>query len=427
MLQFVGDLYRMFAPELSRKPLEQALAAQREFYGPHHPVVGETLISLGTLALNQGEWPAADGYLGEGVAILRQHPSAELPGSIARLGDARRLVGQLDDAEALERESLALFIAADGPQSLRSALAISRLARVLVQRGRYSEAEAQLRGSLALTANEVAAEPTTLNTMLALAQLLREGGEKFEEAAELYRRVGEAATGTSGSRPRQAAVALVGRAMILLDLGDADAAAILLDGASAQAQQLMQDEFDYDDVPHLPEAVRQILLVDAERGATRLDRARAIAPFPAGWSSAHCRGAAAARWSAPAKQRSSAGPGAAPGSPRAASSPFRGRLLQERRGFARTGGVPAATGAPRRGSGSSRRGPPRRRASTSQSSLGGGGSTGADRRLLIAESGPRGRGTRGFRAAMSVGSRFVRFPECRRPLQVSRPTSRRVP
>ena len=112
---------------------------------------------------------------------------------------------------------------------------------------------------------------TTINTTLALARVLQEGGEALEEAAALYRRVEEAATGASRGRSVQAGEARLGQALTLLDDGEEAAALAIFVGADATVERLMQDEFDYDEVPHLPDAVRRTVLLDPAAGAARLE------------------------------------------------------------------------------------------------------------------------------------------------------------
>ncbi len=70
VLQFLGDMDRMVAPELAQLPLEKALELRREIHGPRHELVGSSLFSLGILALNHRDWQDA------GVGSRRAFPSS---------------------------------------------------------------------------------------------------------------------------------------------------------------------------------------------------------------------------------------------------------------------------------------------------------------------------------------------------------------
>jgi tetratricopeptide (TPR) repeat protein len=185
-------------PARAESLARQALALDRQLYGPGHDRVAVALSRLGSVMQDQQRSRDADGILRESIAILRRNH----PGGHPSLAHATRdLAGSLvsqerwDEAEAAWKESAALYLRYMGVGTLGYANALAWTGYVQLMRGRAGEAEHTLRRALALPKGAAAAgNPITQRTKLFLGQTLQRQGRLREAEPLLLDGYGLAAT-----------------------------------------------------------------------------------------------------------------------------------------------------------------------------------------------------------------------------------------
>ena len=130
----LADALQKFArsvpsPERSRALFEQALKIERSIYGPHHPVVLNTLndlaLSLETIAPERSIALLTEAAQALSARLPRDHPRRLL--AETNLGAVLRDAGRFEEAEAYLRPTLEIAEASDSPHLLTSAFHLGKL------------------------------------------------------------------------------------------------------------------------------------------------------------------------------------------------------------------------------------------------------------------------------------------------------------
>ncbi len=166
-------------------------AAQRV---PRDPGVHARLASiLGSLAYNAGDHAAAERHYGEVVRSTQElhgERDAQVAGALHNLGLAVHMAGRLDEAVKIQQRSLAMFEATVGAKHPDTALPVTELAGLALERDDRAEAIALFRRGLAVREAALGPNhPHLSETLIGLARALADDGKTDEALASVRRAV----------------------------------------------------------------------------------------------------------------------------------------------------------------------------------------------------------------------------------------------
>ena len=171
---------------------ERALANAEKAHGPDDPAVAESLVNLGVLAGYRGQRTEAKPRLERAVAILEKQVPEEplaLANAYSALAAVLRDEGNLPRAADLMRRALTKFDGVDPAYPARIAV-IHNLGTILLDNGRYDEAEPLIREAIALTEQSQGQDAAPLAILMeGLEQVLSARGALEEEHAVGERRL----------------------------------------------------------------------------------------------------------------------------------------------------------------------------------------------------------------------------------------------
>jgi serine/threonine protein kinase len=226
--------------------LEDSLSIRRRLYGDRDPRVAESLISLGELRYQAGDIDAAEPLLREALAI---NEALHLPGSLAvakaksYLALVLASAGRQDyaAAEQLDREALEIYRRQLGPNDPSVLLIEFNLSMALFRGRNFADADELLQRTYA-TAQRVLgdANPSTANYAAGLAEI-RAAERRLDEAETLFRSALAAIEEHYGTEhPRFASVSR-DLGVLLLDAGRFPEAEVLLRNALRAYQATYPD------------------------------------------------------------------------------------------------------------------------------------------------------------------------------------------
>jgi len=226
--------------------IREALRIRRQRYGPKHPDVAASIEALGLNYLDRGEVDRAEPSLRLALSMRRElHPVDQpllLAQAMGNLAWALQGLDKYDEAEKLQRESLALRRRIQGEAHPEIAIDINNLAFTLQTRGDYAGAEALYRESLAMNRKLLGDEhPEVAFNENNLAWLLYRKGD-LDGAIALMRRVLESRRRSIGAEHPDVAGAAANLALWLTDSGDYDEAARLVDESLAIREKALGAE-----------------------------------------------------------------------------------------------------------------------------------------------------------------------------------------
>ena len=171
----------------AERMLRRALALRRSQLGDNHTDVAETLDNLSNVLAQAGRADEALQASREALAIQQRALGPTHPEVAQALWTVARRTKDLAAAESLYRAVRDIQRAALGPQDLTVANTDLDLANLLQGRGKYDEAEAMFRESLAIRERVLGRDnPGITTSMVFLAGVLRVYQNRPAEAESLY-------------------------------------------------------------------------------------------------------------------------------------------------------------------------------------------------------------------------------------------------
>lgn len=208
---------------LAEAEADAALGIGLEALGERHPVVAESLWTLGLVSLAQLDLPAAEGRLRRALHLLvwlhgEQHPTVAR--SQQALARARMEAGDYREAEALLRRALATMRAHGDELHPALADALGSLGEVLRELGNAGQAEPYLREAVRLKESRLGPDhASTLDALNMLGVALGEFG-RAEESAAIHRRVLAARIAAHGEHHPFVAMSLHNLATVEMNRGN---------------------------------------------------------------------------------------------------------------------------------------------------------------------------------------------------------------
>ena len=219
--------------------LNEAVAISRD-RPDGEPHQADSLTLMGTLLMEKGEYQAATPLLRKALALHRKHGNAEsrlAARVLVSLGGALWLEKNLDTAEPMLLEGLAMLHRVVGKSHPDVAEAQRYLGWVLAQKGDHAAAEAMFRESLAMYRQLLGPEHSeTLTSLSGLAEFLFLKGD-YDAAEVTLREVLELDRRVRGEKHPYVAIDLNSLALAVWEQGDLPQAESLFRQALALARE----------------------------------------------------------------------------------------------------------------------------------------------------------------------------------------------
>jgi tetratricopeptide (TPR) repeat protein len=181
----------------------RALAVREKAFGPHHPVLSNSLINIAALYLSFGRDDEAEPLLRRALTILATPTANKWDGretafqvSWLHLATIFEAQGRYAEAETLLKRAIAIAEKKLG-KDLRMSEYLGPLARLYAAQGRYADAESLLKRVLAIQATFGDDVPMVQKNLDGLATVYMHM-RRYAEAEPLYRRALAAAEKTIG-------------------------------------------------------------------------------------------------------------------------------------------------------------------------------------------------------------------------------------
>ena len=190
LFETLGGIFQEFGDfETADSLLSGALGRRRAWFGPDHPSVARSLVSLGLLRLNQAKLEEADSLVAAGLAASRQRlatPHPELAEAVAAYGIVLQARGDYDRAAEVLEEAARLYAQLPDP-GLGLSKTLSELANTYFYAGDYATSDSLNRLALAMDQDLFGRRhPNVASTLVNLAATRFNLGF-VEEAELLYR------------------------------------------------------------------------------------------------------------------------------------------------------------------------------------------------------------------------------------------------
>jgi eukaryotic-like serine/threonine-protein kinase len=183
----IGDTYRSIGrSDLAEPHFEAALKIRRELFAEDHVKVAESLFYLGGVKSLLSDRATAETLYRQALAIQRARPAEgnNLPYMMLDLASVLNWKGEMEEAEALLLEALAIFEQRNGAEHVTVAIAHDYLGYTYHEWGDFDRAEKELREALRLYAKTPHTE--TAKNMYFLSGFEKARGN-YKEAESLLR------------------------------------------------------------------------------------------------------------------------------------------------------------------------------------------------------------------------------------------------
>ena len=181
---------------------QRALSIGTQAFGADDPALAGTLAALGALAVDNEKYDEADAYFRQALAIQQKSANPDpidLAAAMNHLGDLCGLQGRFDEGEQLLQQALKLLDQTFGPGAANSPnyqRILKDLGNLYRDAGRFSEAEAAFRRSLAVSRSKfgndhpfVAAAMGELATTLSMSSRPAEAESLNKQSLVIYEKV----------------------------------------------------------------------------------------------------------------------------------------------------------------------------------------------------------------------------------------------
>ncbi|MBN2170535.1 MAG: serine/threonine protein kinase [Candidatus Krumholzibacteriota bacterium] len=244
--RILGDTYvGLGLYDLGEAHLRAALDEKRLLHGASHPDVAQALNNLSYLHKKRGELEAAEALSRQGLAIFRERLDPSDPRITANLNSLAAIVhdqGRYAEAESLYAEALTRSRTLQPANEALVAEILNNLGTLDIDQGRYAEAEPRLRECLAINRRlhgerHPSIAITTSNLGLVFKQL-----DRLDEAERFYRESLALKRELFGDEHPAVAQALNMLAVLLKTRGDFDEAEALYRECLAMRRRLLGDD-----------------------------------------------------------------------------------------------------------------------------------------------------------------------------------------
>jgi eukaryotic-like serine/threonine-protein kinase len=222
MLNVLGRVYSQLSDYERAGPLlERALELRRAQGEPLD--IAESLSSVATVSLDQGDYDAAEVALREALMIRERHLTGHHPAlasTLSDLGTALRYQGRYQDAETLHRMAVRIHRTLHDRPHEQLGFSLNRLAVSLFQQGEYDEAERYYREALAVSLAVFGPEHVSVTRVLANLGKLHEELGNYAAADSLLSEALRIRRATLGDDHFETAVGLGQLASVLNLMGD---------------------------------------------------------------------------------------------------------------------------------------------------------------------------------------------------------------
>jgi tetratricopeptide (TPR) repeat protein len=221
--------------------LEEALKIQRNAFGTHHVLVANTLNSLGMLDFSRQRPADAERYFSEALAIYRERAESDsAPATITANNEAAVLIqlGRYDEAEPLVRHSLEMHLKLVGEQHPFVMSDHNTIAQLEMRQGHFDSAIGHARRAVRIADSASSPAREGAYVHLSFANVLNRAGHPDEALTEADGAIATLERMHAAHDPRMPAARAI-RADALLGLGRADEAWALAAGVLELRQQQM--------------------------------------------------------------------------------------------------------------------------------------------------------------------------------------------
>lgn len=237
-LQVMGAMLRAQGRfDESQAAQVEALKIQRAAFGDHHVLVANTLNSLGMLDFSRRKPATAEPYFREALAIYQERGESDSAPAMATANNEAAVLIQLGryaEAEPLARHSLEVHLKLVGEQHPFVMSDLNTLAQLEMRRDNFDSAIGYARRATRIADSPSSPPREGAYVHLSFANVLNRAG-KFDEALREVDGAIAALTGIDANEPRLV-VAQAVRADALLGLGRGDEARTIAEGVLAQRE-----------------------------------------------------------------------------------------------------------------------------------------------------------------------------------------------
>jgi tetratricopeptide (TPR) repeat protein len=262
---------------------ERALTLAEAVLGPGHPHVGRSLLNAGIVHMQRGELAKAIECMQRALAIDEAAFGPEHPmvGQAAgNLGSALVKQGRLDEGLLQIRRAIAILERANGPEHPSLYSPLSQLAAGLAQQGRLDEALEQQRRVVAIAeASLPAGHPRIASAWNDMAVYLNKRGQ-LDDALELARRALASYEKELGPDDVMVSYPLVHLGRTLLERGDVDEAEPAFERALAVVERAWGPQHVRTVAPRV--GLAMVALARGDHAAAREQAEQAVGILAAG-------------------------------------------------------------------------------------------------------------------------------------------------
>jgi CHAT domain-containing protein/Tfp pilus assembly protein PilF len=245
-------------------PGERAIEIRESVLGTDHPLVANSITSLGEILRFKGDYTRAEQLHNRALEIRENTLGAEHPdvaSSLNNLAIINYFRGKFDEAEQLYRRALEKWEQALGPEHPLVAASLQNLAIVHAERGDYDNAEQLYKRALAIREKVLGPEHRDVATTLNNLAIVYEKKGDYEKTEQLYKRAIQIREKVLGPEHPDLAPSLQNLAIVCRRRSDYDQAELLLKRALKIYEKALGSEH-----PLVATSLNNLAMVYLDRG-----------------------------------------------------------------------------------------------------------------------------------------------------------------